>query len=176
MNIFTYDYIRHAKKSDNWFIMLLRILKNHNLRYLYYLRKEQRATSKIKKMFWQYMAQSLGRRYELEMHGQSLGKGILLAHAFNISINKAARLGENCTIFKGASIGSIRSGRKQGAPTIGNRVTICINAMVCGNVKIGDDVLIAANAFVNFDVPSNSLVIGNPGVIHKAENPSKDYL
>ena len=48
--------------------------------------------------------------------------------------------------------------------------------MVCGKVVIGDDVLIAANAFVNFDVPSNSVVIGNPGIIHKKENASVDYL
>jgi serine O-acetyltransferase len=48
--------------------------------------------------------------------------------------------------------------------------------MICGNVTIGNDVLIAAGAYVNFDVPDNSVVIGNPGVIHHKENPSKDYL
>lgn len=32
-------------------------------------------------------------------------------------------------------------------------------------MTIGDNVLIAPNAYVNFDVPSNSIVIGNPGKI-----------
>ena len=34
------------------------------------------------------------------------------------------------------------------------------NAMVCGNIRIGNDVMIVANSFVNFDVPDHSIVIG----------------
>ena len=58
-------------------------------------------------------------------------------------------------------------GDKKGCPTIGNNVTIYANATVCGKVYIGDNVDIASGAFVNFDVPDNSIVLGNPGVIHK---------
>ena len=45
-----------------------------------------------------------------------------------------------------------------------------------GGVRIGNNVLIAANSFVNFDVPSNSVVLGNPGQIHFKENSTKGYL
>lgn len=48
--------------------------------------------------------------------------------------------------------------------------------MVCGGVKIGFEVLIAANAFVNFDVPDHSIVIGNPGIIHAKIGAALDYL
>ena len=48
--------------------------------------------------------------------------------------------------------------------------------MVCGNIRVGNDVLIAANAFVNFDVPNDSVVIGNLGQIYHKKNASKDYL
>ena len=48
--------------------------------------------------------------------------------------------------------------------------------MVCGNIVIGDDVLIAAGAFVNFDVPDNSVVVGNPGIIHHKEKPTQYYV
>lgn len=41
------------------------------------------------------------------------------------------------------------------------------NAVVVGGVLIGHDSIIAGNAFVNFDAPKNSIVIGSPGVIHK---------
>lgn len=37
--------------------------------------------------------------------------------------------------------------------------------LCCGGGKIGNRVLIAANSFVDFDVPDDSLVLGNPGVI-----------
>ena len=50
------------------------------------------------------------------------------------------------------------------------------NASVCGSIRIGNDVLIAANSFVDFDVPDNSLVIGNPGEIHHKELATKDYM
>lgn len=43
-------------------------------------------------------------------------------------------------------------------------------------VKIGNDVLIAANSFVDTDIPSDSLVIGNPCRIIPKENASKDYI
>jgi len=41
------------------------------------------------------------------------------------------------------------------------------NATLCGNIRIGRNVTIAAGSFVNFNVPDNCVVIGNPGVIHK---------
>ena len=44
------------------------------------------------------------------------------------------------------------------------------------NIKIEKDVLIAPNAFVNFDVPSHSIVIGNPGQIIHRENATEDYI
>lgn len=36
--------------------------------------------------------------------------------------------------------------------------------------------MIAANTFINFDVPDNSVVIGSPGIIHKKKNASIPYL
>ena len=63
-----------------------------------------------------------------------------------------------------------------GVPTIGNQVAIGINATVIGNIIIGNDVMIAPNSFVNFDVPSHSIVIGNPGVIHHKEKATAGYI
>jgi serine O-acetyltransferase len=36
--------------------------------------------------------------------------------------------------------------------------------------------LIAPGSFVNFDVPSYSMVIGNPGKIIAKENPTDGYI
>lgn len=78
--------------------------------------------------------------------------------------------------FKGVSIGSVRSGKREGVPAIEGRVVVCANALIFGGITVGHDTLIAGNAFVDFDVPPHSLVIGNPGVIHKKEFASKDYV
>ena len=51
------------------------------------------------------------------------------------------------------------------------------NSMIIGGCHIGNHVLIAPEAFVNFDVPDNSIVIGNPGkVISREESPTNKYI
>jgi len=168
--LFKRDYKRFSKKDWSTIEGYLRVIKNHGLLFVYLGRKA------YNNKFFKLLLYHYGNKYGLEISFKNIGKGLLLAHAFNITINPSAKLGEDVTIFKGATIGSIRSGVRKGAPKIGNRVTICINAFVAGNINIGDDVLIAANSFVNFDVPSNSIVIGNPAFIKQKENPSNDYL
>ena len=51
-----------------------------------------------------------------------------------------------------------------------------MNATIVGKVVIGDDVLIAPNAFVNCDVPSHSIVIGNPSQIHHKDFATQGYI
>ena len=76
-----------------------------------------------------------------------------------------AKIGDNCNVAAGVTIGQENRGKRKGASTIGDRVWIGTNAVVVGKVTFGDNVLIAPNSYVNFDVPSNSIVIGNPGKI-----------
>lgn len=65
---------------------------------------------------------------------------------------------------------------KRGGSQIGNCVWIGPNAVIVGKIKIGNNVLIAANSYVNFDVPDNSIVIGNPGKIIHRENATEGYI
>ena len=76
----------------------------------------------------------------------------------------------------GITIGVELRGKRKGAPTIGNRVWIGPNATIVGKIKVGNDVLIGANSYVNFDVPDHSIVIGNPGKIISKENATEDYI
>lgn len=69
-----------------------------------------------------------------------------------------------------------RIGGRQGAPVIGNEVWIGINAAIVGKITIGDDVLIAPNSYVNCDVPSHSIVFGNPCIIKHRENATEGYI
>ena len=63
-----------------------------------------------------------------------------------------------------------------GTPVIGNRVWIGINAAIVGKIIIGDDVLIAPNSYVNCDVPSHSVVYGNPCIIKHRDNATDSYI
>lgn len=78
-------------------------------------------------------------------------------HPFNITINENVVIGNNCNIHKGVCIGQENRGSRKGVPQIGNCCWIGINAVIVGNIHIGDDVLIAPNAYVNCDIPSHSI-------------------
>ena len=67
-------------------------------------------------------------------------------------------------------------GGRQGTPVIGNEVWIGINAAIVGKITIGDDVMIAPNSYVNCDVPSHSIAIGNPCIIKHRENATEGYI
>lgn len=43
-------------------------------------------------------------------------------------------------------------------------------------ITIGDDVLIAPGAYVNCNVPSHSIVLGNPCKIIPKENATQGYI
>ena len=124
---------------------------------------------------WNYWR--IAERHGLEIDWNTqIGNGFFINHAYNITINPKAIIGENCNIHKGVLIGQENRGKREGAPVIGNRVWIGINAAIVGNVTIGDDVLIAPNSYVNCDVPSHSVVFGNPCIIKHRNNATVGYI
>ena len=101
-----------------------------------------------------------------------LGGGIYAPHAYATVLN-AASIGENFTCIQCTTVGKEKDAR----PIIGDNVCVQANAVIVGGVRIGNDVLIAPGAFVNFDVPDNSIVIGNPGqIIRRESSPTKKYI
>lgn len=68
------------------------------------------------------------------------------------------------------------SRKNKGNPTIENTFWIGSGAVIIGEIRIGSNVLIAPNSYVNEDIPNNSIVIGNPIKIIKNEFATKDYI
>ena len=61
-------------------------------------------------------------------------------------------------------------------PEVGDCVYIGLHSTILGGITIGDDVMIAPNTFVNQNVPSHSIVIGNPCKIISRENATSEYI
>lgn len=90
-----------------------------------------------------------------------IGNNIHFMHLDGITIGSGAIIGDNCTIYHQVTIG-----KKNGKfPIIGNNVTIYPGAKIIGDVKIGDNSIIGANAVVIKDVPENSVAVGVPAKI-----------
>ena len=105
-----------------------------------------------------------------------IGEGLYIGHFGSIIVNPDAVIGKNFCISVGTLVGNAL-GKKKGVPTIGDNVFMGRNSIVIGNVTIGNNVLIAPGAFVNFDVPDNSIVIGNPGqIIPQDSSPTEKYI
>ena len=151
---------------------LLRIILKHNIRYMWWYRKYEQRPS----LFHKYKIHILAKRYGLEIRPKQCGKGLYLGHPYNITVGGGVVIGTNCSLHKGCTIGSENRGKRSGSPILGDRVYVGINATVIGNIRVGSDVMIAPGAFVNFDVPDHSVVIGNPGVIHHKDNATEGYI
>ena len=74
------------------------------------------------------------------------------------------------------TLGQENRGARRGTPTLGDDVWIGTNAVVVGKITVGSDVLIAPLAYVNFDVPDHSIVIGNPARVIPRENATAAYI
>ena len=103
-----------------------------------------------------------------------IGKGLYLGHPYNITVGEGVVHGNNVNLHKGCTIGRVNRGNI--GPHIGDNVYIGINATVVGNIYIWNDVLIAPNSYVNFDVPDHSVVIGNPVGLQRKENAIERYV
>lgn len=145
-------------------------------KWLYLFRKCQNSAG-VKRTVWHYLFLKCSEKHGIEFdYPVTVGAGLYIGHAYGITVNDKVVIGQNCNIHKGVTIGRENRGIREGVPTIGNRVWIGINATVVGKITIGDDVLIAPNTYLNCDVPSHSVVIGNPARIISREKATETYI
>jgi len=90
------------------------------------------------------------------------GPGLFIQHGDGAMV--ACHMGKNGWINQYVAIGSVDNG---GIPTFGDNCRITVGAKVLGNIHIGDNVTIGANAVVVKNVPSNCVVVGVPAYIVK---------
>jgi serine O-acetyltransferase len=94
-----------------------------------------------------------------------IGKGLRIHHFGGIILHSEAVIGEYCTVYHEVTLGD--RGGSGGAPRVGNRVTIGAGAKLIGEIVIGDDCMIGANAVVHTTVPTGHIAVGVPAVAKK---------
>lgn len=147
------------------------------LKYIYYFRKAKVSGNLITKLYYRIRLKHLKTVSHIQIPIETqIGEGFFIGHYGHIVINPKAVLGKNINIAVGVTIGQTNRGDKKGCPHISDNCWIGTNAVVVGNIKIGTDVLIAPGAYVNFDVPDHSIVIGNPGRIIRREGATEGYI
>jgi serine O-acetyltransferase len=92
----------------------------------------------------------------------NLGPGIYIGHFGGIFIDAECRVGRNCNLSQGVTLGQGGRGEAHGVPVLGERVHVGANAIVLGKITIGDDAVIGAGAVVMNSVPPRGVAVGNP--------------
>lgn len=109
----------------------------------------------------------------VEIHpGATIGKGLFIDHGSGVVIGETTIIGDNCTIYQGATLGGTGKDTGKRHPTLGNNVMVGSGAKVLGPFQVGDNVKIAANAVVLDAIPANSTAVGIPArVVQKKKIP-----
>ena len=173
------DLCRYGVQSEK----SLSFLSRHELygfRYTKILRKTKYYKENRKAI--RYMFNRLKLIYYTEKYGYcisystEIGKGFYLGHLGNIVVNYQAKIGNNVNLAQGVTIGMANGGKHKGVPIISDNVWIGANSTIVGGIVIGEDVMIAPNTFVNFDVPPHSIVISNKANVIERNPATINYI
>lgn len=162
------DISRFSENDKFLFGVLLRGLLSQGFqallvyRFFHWLRKKGIPSQPVRFLVERFIEITTGISIPAEC---KIGKGLRIHHFGGIIFHPSAELGDNCTIYHDVTIGDI--GGYGEAAKIGNSVFIGAGAKIIGDITIGSNCIIGANAVVNRNIENDSLVVGNPCIIKK---------
>ena len=112
----------------------------------------------------------------IEIHpGATIGNRFFIDHGMGVVIGETTIIGDDVLLYQGVTLGGTGLQKGKRHPTIGSNVVIGTGAKVLGNITVGDNSYIGANAVVIKDVPPNSTVVGVPGRVTKQDGRKIDF-
>lgn len=121
-------YLRALRKEEYYFNVRSDIVGK--IMYFYYFRKKNR----------------LGNKLGFKIPKNCFGPGLTIYHHGAIIVNEAACIGANCRLHGNNCIGN--KGSTDVVPQIGDNLDMGFGSCVIGNVILGNNVVIGANAVV----------------------------
>lgn len=173
------DWLREEKKlyPMNWFDIITRNQICYCWKYVKLLRycEYYRNSGKIYLMPFFFITRVrkniLGKSIGLEIGENCCDKGLQIYHVGSIVINGHARIGKNLKLHGANCIGNISDTRLE-CPVIGDNVEFGVGAIAIGNIRIGNNVIIGANATCVRDCMEDDVVlVGSPArVAHRGNS------
>lgn len=157
------NYPPHGFKALNYLLATNKIFRN-----VFYFRigLDNKLASSIKRAISLILVPKM-ENIEIGTHpGGFIDGGLKIVHKAGC-VCAPYIAGKNLSVFQGVTVGHsiLKEDLGVDCPTIGNNVTIMSNAVVFGEITIGDDAIIGAGSIVSKDVPAGSIVVGNPARI-----------
>lgn len=99
----------------------------------------------------------------IEIHpGAQIGRRFFIDHGMGVVIGETTIIGDDVTLYQGATLGGTGKDKGKRHPTIGNNVTIGAGAKVLGPITIGDNTKVGAGAVVLKSLSPNITAVGIP--------------
>lgn len=146
----------------------MRYLFEAGFKYIFWMRITRYFFLKGKKAvipfaFSRFILKHYGYKYSFDISYQAqIGAGLQIAHFGYITVPSSSVMGENCRLRPGVVLGGKLTEIQRDGALIGNNVEFGVGCKVIGNVCVGSNVIIGANAVVTKDVPDNCTVAGIP--------------
>lgn len=158
----------HRHRSYNGLLSLLFMLQDDYFVRLFYYR-----IGGFSNLFSWYRPGD--KTYQIECE-QIMG-GVYCRHSF-ATILSAQSIGKNFSHRNSTTLGNkgdtiivrsdgtvLKNKVKNGAPVIGDNVTVGANVVIIGDITIGNNVVIGAGSVVTKSIPDDCVVVGNPARI-----------
>ena len=142
-------------------------------RFAEYLNK---SSSLLLSRFAQRIVHQLYFSYGCDIElGTQIGPGLRIRHFNGIVINRNTRIGRQCTLRQNTTIGAATPHVR--AITLGDNVSIGANACIIGDdLHIGNNVTIGAAAFINKNIPDNSICYSQHILLIRPKIPKEKTL
>ena len=111
--------------------------------------------------YWRKKHNALGVKLGISIPINTFGCGLKIYHSQGIIVHKDARIGRDCSLHGMNCIGNNgkETGKINNTPIIGDFCDIGIGASVIGNIKLGDNIRIAAGAVVCNSFEKNNIIL-----------------
>jgi serine O-acetyltransferase len=124
---------------------------------------------RIAHVLWKLKLRILSRMFSnwakfwtaIEIHpGAAIGRRFVIDHGVGVVIGETAVIGEDVLMYHGVTLGGKTLEAVKRHPTVGDRVTLGAGAKLIGNITIGNDCAVGANAVVTKSMPPGTVAVG----------------
>ena len=162
VDIFWLDYIRWYPNDTeidlNNLILTpqLHAILTYRIARLFFLGKEAGRTNLGQKD----ILSNIGRMNSLSelYYSADIGYGLKLNHGISTVVGARCKIGNNCLLHQHVTLGDKGGGR----PVLGNNCVVYAGASILGDIHIGNNAVIGANAIVLHSFPNNAVLVGVP--------------
>lgn len=91
-------------------------------------------------------------------YSAEIGYGLKINHGIGTVVGDRSHIGNNCLLHQNVTLGDRHGGR----PSLGDNVVVYAGASILGDIVLGNNVVVGANAVVMHSYPCDAVLVGAP--------------